>query len=96
MTASELIEYYENPDVKQLWDSTMETLKIIEQDRNCALPWSIEYYTYRRVWPAAQRESVVILHTEKLGHEEYISVTRTVKHDAVREFSVSEWCRRAL
>jgi collagen type IV alpha-3-binding protein len=83
VTAGELIEYYSNPDVKQNWDSTMETFKIIEQDHECDLPWSIEYYTYRRVWPAQQRESVLIIHSQDLGNEEYVSVTQTIKYEKV-------------
>mmetsp|Transcript_29349 Transcript_29349/g.76933 ORF Transcript_29349/g.76933 Transcript_29349/m.76933 type:complete len:347 (-) Transcript_29349:1682-2722(-) len=81
ITARELVEYAGNPDLMHTWDTTLETFKIIETDEACKVPHSVIYLTHKRVWPAAQRESLMLVHKRRMDDNSWAIISRFTEHD---------------
>ncbi|KRY19543.1 Collagen type IV alpha-3-binding protein [Trichinella patagoniensis] len=63
VSALEYLHYFYEPDYKMDWDTTLEELKVIERMSEDTM---ILQQIHKRVWPAAQRESLFWSHIRRV------------------------------
>ncbi|KAL1228113.1 hypothetical protein TPS_09490 [Trichinella pseudospiralis] len=64
VSALEYLHYFYEPDYKMDWDTTLEELKVIERMSEDTM---ILQQIHKRVWPAAQRESLFWSHIRRVS-----------------------------
>ncbi|XP_076322975.1 ceramide transfer protein [Tachypleus tridentatus] len=87
VTGHEVCHYFFNPDVRFEWETTLESMKIIEEiDANTL----IFHQVHKRVWPATQRDALFWSHIRQVpnsddqdGQHIWIVCNHSTEHDDV-------------
>ncbi|CAD5207290.1 unnamed protein product [Bursaphelenchus okinawaensis] len=85
VTAREFIEHFYDPDLKKEWDDTLVSCKLVDKLNEETV---VLHQLHKRVWPAAQRESLFWSHYREVheqrqdGHNDAFFVCN---HDCERE-----------
>jgi len=64
ITAHEVCYHFFSPDVRWDWENTLESMKVVEEINANTL---IFHQIHKRVWPAAQRDTVFWSHIRKIS-----------------------------
>ena len=64
VTAHEMCYHFFSPDVRWDWENTLESMKVVEEVNPNTL---VFHQIHKRVWPAAQRDTVFWSHIRKIN-----------------------------
>ncbi|CAK1584707.1 unnamed protein product [Parnassius mnemosyne] len=71
VSAREMCHYFFNPRYRYEWETTLETMTIVEQVSRDAL---VFHQTFKRIWPASQRDALFWSHV-RASHANTYAVT---------------------
>lgn len=83
VTAREMCHYFFDPGVRLDWETTVETMKVVESISEDCL---IFHQVHKRVWPAAQRDSLFWSHIrcadipEDIAHDTWIVCNNSTEY----------------
>eukprot|EP00127_Corallochytrium_limacisporum_P001102 Clim_evm13s39 gene=Clim_evmTU13s39 len=76
-TAFEFCDYYYDIDRRRDWEGILETVNVIEfLDKQTLVAQNL----YKQVWPAAQREALVLNHLRREPNDSVMVVCKSVEH----------------
>uniref|UniRef100_A0A1W7RAQ4 Ceramide transfer protein n=1 Tax=Hadrurus spadix TaxID=141984 RepID=A0A1W7RAQ4_9SCOR len=67
VTGHEMCHYFFSPDVRFDWETTLETMKVVEEIEPSTL---IFHQVHKRVWPATQRDALFWSHVRRVPNSE--------------------------
>ncbi|XP_023228908.1 collagen type IV alpha-3-binding protein-like [Centruroides sculpturatus] len=67
VTGHEMCHYFFSPDVRFDWETTLETMKVVEEIDSDTL---IFHQVHKRVWPATQRDALFWSHVRRVPNSE--------------------------
>ncbi|XP_047536496.1 ceramide transfer protein [Vanessa atalanta] len=68
VSAREMCHYFFNPRYRYEWETTLETMNIVEAISTDAL---VFHQTFKRIWPASQRDALFWSHVRAAPHHTY-------------------------
>lgn len=68
VTAREMCHYFFNPRYRYEWETTLETMTIVEEISADAL---VFHQTFKRIWPASQRDALFWSHVRHSSDDTY-------------------------
>lgn len=68
VTAREMCHYFFNPRYRYEWETTLETMTIVEEISSDAL---VFHQTFKRIWPASQRDALFWSHVRQSSDNTY-------------------------
>ncbi|CAH0590157.1 unnamed protein product [Chrysodeixis includens] len=68
VTAREMCHYFFNPRYRYEWETTLETMTIVEEISSDAL---VFHQTFKRIWPASQRDALFWSHVRQSTDNTY-------------------------
>ncbi|CAH2042548.1 unnamed protein product, partial [Iphiclides podalirius] len=68
VTAREMCHYFFNPRYRYEWETTLETMTIVEEVSSDAL---VFHQTFKRIWPASQRDALFWSHVRAADGNTY-------------------------
>ncbi|GBP64443.1 Collagen type IV alpha-3-binding protein [Eumeta japonica] len=77
VSARELCHYFFNPRYRYDWETTLETMTIVEEVSPDAM---IFHQTFKRVWPASQRDALFWSHVRAAPHHTYAVTNHSTTH----------------
>ncbi|CAG0892625.1 unnamed protein product [Cyprideis torosa] len=80
VTAKEMIHYFFAPEVRMEWEFTVESMNVLEQiSEDCM----IFYQLHKRIWPAAQRDSLYWSYRKCIEPQTtYLVCNKSCQHDS--------------
>lgn len=86
VTGHEMCHYFFIPEVRFDWETTLETMKVIEEIDTSTL---VFHQVHKRVWPATQRDAVFWSHMRRVpndedkdAHDIWIVCNHSTEHEA--------------
>lgn len=67
ITGHEMCHYFFSPEYRYDWESTMESMKVLEEIDPCTL---LFHQIHKRVWPATQRDALFWSHIRQMPNDE--------------------------
>ncbi|XP_022837316.1 collagen type IV alpha-3-binding protein isoform X1 [Spodoptera litura] len=68
VTAREMCHYFFNPRYRYEWETTLETMTIVEEIASDSL---VFHQTFKRIWPASQRDALFWSHVRQSSENTY-------------------------
>lgn len=85
VSGREMCHYFFSPDYRMEWETTLDSLTVLETISDSTL---VEYQIHKRVWPAAQRDSLFWSHMKRVPNDEdqdgadiWIVTNHTTEHE---------------
>lgn len=74
VTAREMCHYFFNPRYRYEWETTLETMTIVEEISSDAL---VFHQTFKRIWPASQRDALFWSHVRQSSDNTYATTNHS-------------------
>lgn len=79
VSAREMCHYFFNPRYRYEWETTLETMNIVEAISSDAI---VFHQTFKRIWPASQRDALFWSHARAAPHHTYAVTNHSTTDDA--------------
>ncbi|XP_045528317.1 ceramide transfer protein [Pieris brassicae] len=77
VSAREMCHYFFNPRYRYEWETTLETMNIVEAVSSDTL---VFHQTFKRIWPASQRDALFWSHVRAAPHNTYAVTNHSTAH----------------
>ncbi|XP_023947703.2 ceramide transfer protein [Bicyclus anynana] len=78
VSAREMCHYFFNPQYRYEWETTLETMNIVEAISSDAI---VFHQTFKRIWPASQRDALFWSHVRAAPQHTYVVTNHSTTND---------------